>query len=105
MTEEQTDLRAVNNIDESALAAIFDQYAPVLYRYSLRLCGDSQEADQIVGDVFARLLERIAIGEGPQTNLRSYLFQMAYHSVIDRARERQRTAPLDIAQSFLSEEK
>ena len=38
-------------------------------------------------------------GKGPQENLRSYLFQIAYHLVVDEARERQRAAPIDIADS------
>jgi len=93
--------RAANSFDEDALTAIFDEHSPALYRYALRLCGDSIEADQIVGDVFVRLLERIAEGKGPQSNLRAYLFQSVYHAIVDRARERQRTAPLDIAESFI----
>jgi len=105
MTEKSIDLKAVKNLDKGALTATFDQYAPILYRYALRLCGNPQEADQIVGDVFSKLLEQLAVGEGPQTNLRSYLFQIAYHAVIDRARERQRTAPLGVVENLLAEEK
>jgi RNA polymerase sigma-70 factor (ECF subfamily) len=63
----------------------------------------SQEADQIVGDVFVRLLDKFAEGKGPHKNLRSYLFQIAYHLVVDHARERQRTAPLEVALSMSNE--
>jgi RNA polymerase sigma-70 factor (ECF subfamily) len=105
MTKKNIDLMAAKNLDKDVLTAIFDQYAPILYRYALRLCSDPREADQIVGDVFSRLLEQLALGKGPQTNLRSYLFQIAYHVVVDRARERQRTAPLDVAENILVEEK
>ena len=92
---------AAISFDKDTLTAVFDEHAPVLYRYALRLCGDSIEADQIVGDVFVRLLERIADGKGPRSNMRAYLFQSVYHAIVDRAREKQRTAPLDIAESFL----
>ena len=104
MSDELFDLEAAKNFDEDTLAKIFDTYAPVLYRYALRLTGDPQEADQIVGDVFARLLEKFAEGKGPSSNLRSYLFQIAYHVVVDNARERQRTVPIDIAENFLAED-
>lgn len=99
MKDETTVLKSDGSLDQDALAAIFDEYAPALYKYSLRLGTNPQEADQIVGDVFARLLEKIAEGKGPRTNLRSYLFQIAYHLVVDHARDRQRTAPLDVADS------
>lgn len=104
MSDEQFDLEAAKNFDEDTLGNIFDTYAPILYRYALRLTGDPQESDQIVGDVFARLLEKFAEGKGPSSNLRSYLFQIAYHTVVDNARERQRTVPIDIAENFLAEE-
>ena len=54
-------------------------------------------ADNIVGDVFAQLLEQFAQGRGPRTNLRSYLYQTAYHLVVDRSRHNQHVAPLEIA--------
>jgi len=99
MKDETAVIAAAESLDQDALSAIFDEYAPAIYKYLLRLGVSSQEADQIVGDVFVRLLEKLAEGKGPHTNLRSYLFQIAYHLVIDQARERQRTAPLDLADS------
>jgi len=84
-----------NDEVQEVLAAVFDQYAPALYRYAVRLCRDPIEADQIVGDVFARLLEQLTKGEGPRSNLRAYLYQATYHIVVDHARERQRTTPID----------
>jgi RNA polymerase sigma-70 factor, ECF subfamily len=90
---------AINSLDQDGLAAIFEEYAPAIYKYLLRLGVYAQEADQIVGDVFARLLDKMANEEGPRTNLRAYLFQIAYHLVVDDARERIRTAPLEAAVS------
>ncbi len=90
-------LKAAQKLDEQALTAIFDQYAPAIYKYTLRLCHDPILADNIVGDVFAQLLEQFAAGKGPRTNLRSYLYQTAYHLVVDRSRDNQHTAPLEVA--------
>lgn len=97
MQEESAVTVAARSLDQEALEAIFDEYAPALYKYLLRLGVDSQQADQIVGDVFVRLLDKFAEGKGPRTNLRSYLFQIAYHLVVDHARDRQRNAPLEAA--------
>ncbi len=90
-------LKAAQKLDEDALSAIFDEFAPAIYKYTLRLCHDPIIADNIVGDVFAQLLEQFAGGKGPRTNLRSYLYQTAYHLVVDRSRDNQHTAPLDVA--------
>ncbi len=90
-------LKAAQKLDEEALTAIFDEFAPAIYKYTLRLCHDPIIADNIVGDVFAQLLEQFAAGKGPRTNLRSYLYQTAYHLVVDRSRYNQHTAPLEIA--------
>jgi RNA polymerase sigma-70 factor (ECF subfamily) len=90
-------LKAAQNLDEDALTTIFDEFAPAIYKYALRLCHDSIEADNIVGDVFSQLLEQFAAGKGPRTNLRSYLYQTAYHLVVDRSRDNKHTAPLEVA--------
>jgi RNA polymerase sigma-70 factor (ECF subfamily) len=105
MRDEKTLLDAVGSMDKEALGEVFDEYAPILYKYMLRLGLGQQEADHSVGDVFARLLEKVAEGKGPRTNLRAYLFQTAYHLVVDRSRARKRVAPLEIAESAEGETK
>jgi len=95
--DEATLIKAVRSMDGAALTEIFEEYAPAIFKYLLRLGTDVQEADQLVGDVFARLLEKIAEGKGPEKNLRSYLFQTAYHLVVDESRGRQRITALDAA--------
>jgi len=90
-------LKAAQKLDEDALTKIFDEYAPAIYKYVLRLSRDPIEADNIVGDVFSQLLEQFAAGKGPRTNLRSYLYQTAYHLVVDHSRDSKHTAPLEVA--------
>lgn len=89
-------LKAARRLDQVALATIFDQYASAIYGYILRLCHDPDQADQIVGDVFSKLLDKLAEGKGPRTNLRSYLYQIAYHTFIDQTRFNQHVAPIEI---------
>ncbi len=88
-------LTAARAMNRDALVRIFDLYAAPLYSYALRLCRDPLAADHIVGDVFARFLDQLAAGHGPETNLRSYLYQMAYHLVIDEARYAGRRLPVE----------
>jgi RNA polymerase sigma-70 factor, ECF subfamily len=88
-------LRAAKKLDQGALAAIFDQFAPAIYKYCLRLSGNPAEADDIVGEVFEQLINQLAKGKGPRDNLRSYLYQIAYHRVVDYSRERRNISALD----------
>lgn len=92
---EVTLLEAARQMDRSALVKIFDLYSTALYNYALRLCNDSLIADYIVGDVFAKLLEQLSVGKGPSSNLRSYLYEMTYHNVVDEARYSNRGVSLE----------
>lgn len=105
MINEAALIEAASSLDQEALESIFDEYAPAIYKYLIRRGLGPQEADHTVGDVFARLLEKLSEGKGPRTNLRAYLFQTAYHLVVDRSRDRQRAAPLEIAETVEGETK
>lgn len=97
METENTCLKTVRTMNKEAVVETFDRYGSALYNYVLRLCRDPMLADQIVGDVFARLLDQLAAGKGPTSNLRSYLYETAYHRIIDEARYAKRSAPLEAA--------
>lgn len=88
-------LNAARRMDKDAIVKIFDLYATPLYNYALRLCRDPLKADHIVGDVFAKLVDQFASGKGPTANLRSYLYETAYHIIIDEGRTSRRRAPLE----------
>lgn len=97
MENDSTLLNSARLMDQDALVKIFDLYSPVLFGYALRLCGDPVLADHIVGDVFAKLVEQLSAGHGPRVNLRSYLYETAYHLMIDETRYSKRRAPLEVA--------
>lgn len=90
-------LNAARKMDKDALVKIFDLYSSALYKYALRLGGDPVMADHIVGDVFAKLLEQLAAGNGPTDNLRSYLYETTYHRIIDEIRYSHRRVSLEVA--------
>jgi RNA polymerase sigma-70 factor (ECF subfamily) len=85
-------------MNKDALVKIFDRYSSALYNYAYRLCNDALIADYVVGDVFAKLLDQFSAGNGPSTNLRSYLYEMAYHLIVDEARYSNRAAPLEVVE-------
>lgn len=95
MSQETELLEAARRGRTEAVGEIFDQYAATLFRYAMRLCHDAAEADRIVGDVFAQLLEQLSSGRGPKTNLRSYLYQIAYHVLVDHVRDASHVASME----------
>ena len=99
----ENDIELLNSAREwnkDALEKIFELYPSALYHSALRLGRDPMMADQIVGDVFVKLLEHLSSGKGPKTNLRSYLYQTMYHLIIDNGRSARRKAPLEVADLF-----
>ena len=56
----------------------------------------------MVGDVFAQLLEHLARKKGPRTNLRAYLYQITYHLIVDKAREKRHIISFESAQALAS---
>lgn len=96
METDSTLLNAAKMMDKNALVEIFNLYSSALYKYALRLCGDPVLADQIVGDVFAKLLDQLSSGNGPTANLRSYLYETAYHRIVDEARYARHRLPLEV---------
>ncbi|HEU0295519.1 MAG TPA: sigma-70 family RNA polymerase sigma factor [Anaerolineales bacterium] len=96
MKDEAALLKAAKKLDQDALIAIFDRYAPAIYKYIFRWCPDPVEADHIVGGVFAKLLEQFVANQGPPANLRFCVYQIAYSLVVERARQNQRFISLGV---------
>lgn len=96
--ENDTDLlKAARAKNKEAIGKIFELYSSALLKYALSLGCDALVADQITGDVFVKLMEQLELGKGPETNLRSYLYQMTYHQIIDQVRASRKSAPLETA--------
>lgn len=85
MQDEPVLLQSARSLDPEALIAIFDRYAPEVYRYVYYLSHDEEESDCVVGDTFHILLQEFSCGKGPEINLRSSIFRIAYSQLIDHA--------------------
>jgi DNA-directed RNA polymerase specialized sigma24 family protein len=77
MENERQLLRSARKLDEKALIAIFDYYALKVYVRALNMGQDTEKADDIVREVFARFLDEVAKGKGPRNDLMTYLYQAA----------------------------
>jgi RNA polymerase sigma factor (sigma-70 family) len=68
-----------------AMSQLYGEMRRPLRRYVYRLTSSAADTDDIVQDVFCRLL-RADVEALPTTNLRRYAFCVASHIVIDRQR-------------------
>jgi len=63
------------NPEKSTIAVLFDQHAPRLYNFAVRLSHEPKVADQIVGEAFAQLLGELSTGKGPSPDPRISLYR------------------------------
>jgi RNA polymerase sigma-70 factor, ECF subfamily len=86
MNQEMTFLATSKRIQQDVPTAIFEQYAPALYKYAFRFYQSAMIADRVVGDIFARFLEQLSIGRYSGINLRLDLYIIAYDILVREAR-------------------
>ena len=105
MSELAALLKAARNLDQNALATIFDLYSSSLYKFISRLVHDPAQTDQMVADVFEQLVVDLSNGQGPRTNIRLYLYQTAYQLIVERFREMHPHSHLEVAIRSLEKDK
>jgi len=80
--------------DETALAEIYDSYAPAIYRYVYRKTGDRDTAQDLTAATFQRFLEALRRGAGPRDHLSGWLFRVAHNLVADHYRKQPDEPPI-----------
>jgi RNA polymerase sigma-70 factor (ECF subfamily) len=81
-------LERARALDEEALAAIYDDFHPAIYRYVYRQVGDVEAARDLTADVFDRMLRAFSLGGGPERHLSAWLYRTAHNLVVDFYRRR-----------------
>jgi RNA polymerase sigma-70 factor (ECF subfamily) len=79
-------LRRAKRCDEEALGALYDEYAPLIYAYIYRRVGDGMLAENLVGEVFVRVLSAIQSEQTWRTSFRAWLYRIAHNLVVDHYR-------------------
>jgi RNA polymerase sigma-70 factor (ECF subfamily) len=87
---EQELLKRAHDFEEEALAEIYDRWSPALYRYSLRLLGETHLAEECVSETFSRFLAALQQDSGPREHIQAYLYRVAHNWITDLYR---RTTP------------
>lgn len=84
--DRETRSRQAGSTDDGMLRSLFERYHPPLRRYFGRLAKDGQEADDLVQEVFLRLVRRGGIGGVEKVS--SFIFEIAANVSHDRYRRR-----------------
>lgn len=95
MTSEDALLSRAQQFEPKALAEIYDGYSPGIYRYALRLLGNTDLAEECVAETFSRFLLTLRDGKGPKQHLQAYLYRIAHNWVTDQYRRVPPTLPLE----------
>lgn len=90
--------------DDSALAAVYDEHAGLVYGLARRVTRDEELARDIAQEVFTYFWEnpdRVDLGRG---TLRAYLSVLAHRRAVDEVRRREARSRAEIASALPEEE-
>jgi RNA polymerase sigma-70 factor (ECF subfamily) len=85
--------------DRDALAAIYDFYHPLIYKYILNRVDEPEIARDLTGELFKRFLQTLQRSQ-VITNLRAWLFRAAHNLVIDHYRRREHRRHLQLNETL-----
>lgn len=94
MCEEPELLKRASELDIRALAEIYDSFSPGVFRYAMRLLGDTCLAEDCVADTFLRFLKALQERRGPREHLQAYLYRIAHNWIVDLYRQHEQTFEL-----------
>ena len=83
--------------DPQTLAAIYERYAPGIYRYIYFRVGDEEQARDMVSEVFLRMIEGYERYEERGWPISAWLYRIAHDRAVDSLRRshRRRHIPLE----------
>jgi RNA polymerase sigma-70 factor (ECF subfamily) len=87
-------IRRVARGDGDALAALYDRHSRAVYSLALRVLGDTNEAEEVVQDVFAQAWRQAARYDTSRGAVVAWLLVMTRSRAIDRLRARRGLQPL-----------
>lgn len=83
-------VRRAQSGDPEAISAIYERYAPAIFRYIYYRLGDAELARDVQSEVFLRMLEGIASYQDRGWPISAWLYRIAHDRTIDALRRRDR---------------
>ena len=90
--------------DRAALAQLYDEFSPQVYRYLYRQCGNAELSEDLTADVFLQLIRAIDRDHAWKQSFTGWLFSIARNRLTDHYRKQGRRdeQPLEAALSMAS---
>ncbi|MDX1977985.1 MAG: sigma-70 family RNA polymerase sigma factor [Pseudanabaenaceae cyanobacterium bins.68] len=85
----QTEARLIHQIaqqDQSALAQLYDRYAPVLFAFAYRILNSLEESEEAVSDVFLQVWKTASSYDPQKSRVDTWLFMLTRSRALDRLR-------------------
>jgi len=76
--------------NQDALREIYNAYFPAIFRYIRLRTNQVQEAEDLTGDVFLKLVTAFQKKRMPRKSLRGWLFRVAHNIMVDHYGKKQR---------------
>jgi RNA polymerase sigma-70 factor (ECF subfamily) len=77
--------------DQTALGALYDRYAGIVYALALRITGSTAEAEEVVVDTFWQVWQQADRYDRARGQLGAWIFTIARSRALDRLRARRRS--------------
>jgi RNA polymerase sigma factor (sigma-70 family) len=97
LSDERLTRRAIGG-DERAFGAIFRRYHQSLYRYSLAIVGNPEDAQDALQNTMVKVMRALP-GEERTIELKPWLYRIAHNESIDLLRRRRESRHLDAEQA------
>ena len=82
--------------DTAAFGALYDEYAPRVYRYLSARLSQQADAEDLLHRVFVKMIESIGRYRPTGTPFGAWLFRIARNAMIDELRARPRDVTIDV---------
>ncbi|SFT02096.1 sigma-70 family RNA polymerase sigma factor [Saccharopolyspora flava] len=102
-------IEAVRDGDTGAYGVLYERHVAAAYAMARQVTKSSAEADDVVSEAFAKVLDLLRDQRGPTSAFRAYVLTAVRHAAYDRTRKQQRlqyaddleTVPnIDVSQPF-----
>jgi RNA polymerase sigma-70 factor (ECF subfamily) len=90
--------------EPAALASVYDEYSPLIFRYLYRRVGNARLAEDLTGQVFVKLLEAVERDTLWNKSFRGWLYRIAHNVLIDHFRKHGNQKLVELDESLVSDE-
>ncbi|MTD54985.1 sigma-70 family RNA polymerase sigma factor [Amycolatopsis pithecellobii] len=83
-------IAAVRNGNLAAYGTLYERHVGAAYNLARQLARSKAESDDLVSDAFAKVLDTLRAGKGPDSAFRAYLLTALRHTAYDKTRKDKR---------------